>query len=124
MQLNIEIKKEISSSFIDGIFATAIEGGINYWCVSAHTTENEKGEIVSAVFAEDEPQDENKPTFTVTSEGILEALKKLCERTVKVRSDIHDDVMRAIMEDDAGQIDSDLADTIIQIACFNELVYG
>lgn len=62
--------------------------------------------------------------YTLNRSKVEEAICSIVYGNVDVRSDIRDDIKRAIEEDNYGLIDATAADVIVQVACFDEIVYG
>ena len=112
---DIAIKKTITQENIDDILATALEGGINYWAVSARPKDKDyKGadyghEVVSRggilIIATEEGE---------KHELNLENLTKGFQLFADSNSNID------FMED----YDAVTADCIVQLALFGEIVYG
>jgi hypothetical protein len=124
MQLKASITRELSVDFIDGIFVTAFEGGINYWC--DHAVSQYEGEhVVSTKLHYKEDEDEPKTTeVSVDTAAVVDALTKIIEGIYQCRVDLREAITRAVFDLDAGNIDADCADVVVQYAAFKELVYG
>ncbi len=112
--IDITVKKTFSASNIDDIICTALEGGINYWAISAKP---KNGDYKGADYASD-CISKGGTIMVKTDDGKLhelnlETLKKGIELYAeKEGSDFLDD------------LDSSGADCIIQYALFGEIVYG
>lgn len=55
---------------------------------------------------------------------IEQAIKLILEKSVRVSGLIYDDILSAIIDEEPDLVDAVSADAIIQIACFNEIIYG
>lgn len=62
--------------------------------------------------------------YVLTRKDIESTLRDIIERKVEVSSDIREAVTAFVLDKDQGDLDSFQADAIIQIACFQEVVYG
>lgn len=119
MELGITTKIKVTDSDIDDIMSTALEGGITYWCGKAEVVGGYLGEYASEQISHSGElklyDAEDNSVYTLTKENFLKGLTKYIERHPKV---IYDGGI------DAGNIDAEAADCIIQYAIFDKLVYG
>jgi hypothetical protein len=114
---------EVDGDFLDSIITTAVEGGTNYWAYCMEY-EWEGVEQTSAKLVEMEDYDENESdatVFTITRDSVINALQKILDED---RFYVSDYIMQAVKENDAGYIDANDADYIVQVACYGEVVYG
>jgi len=120
MELNINYKVELDNECIDDIMATALEGGITYWCDAAEVVGDYLGEYASEQISRggtlklhDSEEDE---TYELTLDKFLAGLAKaIGEGGLDV---LHEGKI------DPSSIDAEDADVIIQYAIFGEVVYG
>lgn len=128
--INIEIayQVEFTNEDINDIMATALEGGITYWCGRVEVKDKDlKGqEYASDVISHDgtlliyDSEDEDE-VWELTREKFINGLKKflqLCDKEYFKSIDY------SIRELDISMIDAEDADIIIQYALFNEIVFG
>ena len=137
MTTTITTTNEVSDDLLWGIFVTALEGGIGYWSVCTEyrhsdpetriedytnfyavvvdTTEQSYGECVEDCH----PNDLHRIDRAV----ILKGLQAIANREVKLASRIHADVSAAL-GGDAGALDAEGADCVVQAGLFNDVVYG
>ena len=119
----INIRKEIvvEPQHIDDLMVTALEGGINYWCRKAKIVSIPEG-VDDNVLASDliskggvlEMYDaESNDKWELTLEKFLNGLKLYCE-----------EYKYTDMEDLIDNHDACTADSIVQYALFNEIVFG
>lgn len=128
---------EARTEFLADIIITAVEGGTNYWASAfgyTHTSPSEtRVVLVPSEDLEEAGLWSGKPIteawlsehgHEVTTAKVEAVLERI--RTYEVQIALSDQAMidHANHETDAGHIDADLADTIVQIACFGEVVYG
>lgn len=133
----VSLRFKVSNRLCSDVLCCAFEGGTGYWGVldEIHraTTEEaaarglENGDYLSARMEDTEAQEEDDtPSFEpFTADFAL--VRRGIQRMLSeggVRRDIIDAVRAAVAEDDAGQIDADCADAIVQLGAFNELVFG
>ena len=136
MELTININEE-RKKFAWYIFVIALEGGIGYWseCTKYHWMKKEGDKNIDDIngffaniieldedrLADGEEQNKFKIDYSVIEKG----LKAICNGPVKYLSEgIRTSIITAIINDDAGEIDADYADGIVQVGLFNEVVYG
>ena len=86
---NFKVKAEpeinVTQEDIDDIVATALEGGINYWCREAEVVGDYLGEYASEQISRggtlklyDSEEDE---VYELTRDKLLDGIKKYCEDT-------------------------------------------
>ncbi|OPZ63957.1 MAG: hypothetical protein BWY85_01427 [Firmicutes bacterium ADurb.Bin506] len=110
------------SEELTDILTTAVEGGIGYWSVITDYTRAEDLGWTSVCLT---PDEEGKGDFLpkwVLLDDIQQAIDKIVSEreTINVRKDI----VEAVCSGDPGNIDSEGADVIVQLAMFGKLVYG
>lgn len=122
---DVVIKKAITNEMIDDLLVAALEGGINYWCVSALPKDNDykfldenedsfASEVISKggtlVIKLDEPIDVSENlNYELNLQNLQSGWKKYQEMHPDFDFENHD----------AGD-----ADAIVQLALFNELVFA
>lgn len=96
--------------------------GIGYWATSATVLKNCLYRITwnGEDFSDSSPFIDGQKTLTHSMIG--EAIETLYTRRYRVRGDLHDQLDQWLNGHEC--MDSDLADVIIQIALFGELIYG
>ena len=129
--ITIEADVVVCPEDIDDIMVSALEGGINYWCDEARVQENKRvaewgheqiargGSLMMHTI---EPFDKDETEwYELTKEKFLQGLKMYLQdpddRNVL-------DIDRGKLWIDAGYIDGNAADEIIQYALFGEIVYA
>lgn len=120
MKLNINFDVEYDNEVIDDIMATALEGGITYWCDNAEVVGDYLGEFASEQISRGGTlklhDSEEHKTYELTLDKFLVGLAKVVsERGLDV-------LYRGKIE--PANIDAEDADAIIQYAIFGEVVYG
>lgn len=123
--LFVTLKLPVSPELIDGIFITATEGGVNHWCEETQNIRRESlinlGRIITSVDFREEDETE---WYRVDQAKIADTLQKILDGTYISSPAIRESIVSAITEDDAGHIDSDGADCIIQYAALGEVRYS
>ena len=116
---------KITDENINDILVTAIEGGINYWCGKVEVKGNDyKGakyasDAVSAgavIILHDAEGIED--SVEIDKVKIVEAVERYIQENGTGIVDLDSG------EIDCGQVDAEVADVIIQLAAFGEVVYG
>lgn len=94
--------------------------GIGYWAESAsiELVDEEGDEIIYRI----RPVDGGE--FVLTRGDIEATLRDIIEGRVDVSHAIQDAVTAYVLDKDQGDLDAVQADAIIQIACFQEIIYG
>lgn len=113
---------ELDRDFLSCVLITASEGGINYWADVLKV--EDEGEDRMAIFLAVRANEDEEPLFKVDHETVVRGIQRLLDGSVRVDSQIRGYLSRAVAERDAGDVDADVADCIVQAGIFNELVYG
>ena len=146
---NVSTESTVTDQLIADWAITAMEGGLGYWCDTARAVERDdhgdwqelKGErrdefVVDGVgpyacpefwYADSrgyqlyDPYEEEWVPKVLTLAGMLKALK----HQPKLRKGVSDNWFRKVVDRlISEQYDAVDADTLVQIAVFNEVVYG
>lgn len=117
------IKVIVTAQDIDDIMATALEGGINYWCNSVEVEGEYLGEYASdqisrggaLILYDDEEDKEYKLTLPMLMDGISMAIQKGYTYHGWLQPDGKLDLCN---------FDAIDADVVVQFAIFREIIYG
>lgn len=121
----IEITKriEVTEEDIDDIMCSALEGGINYWCCKAEVIGSYLGEWAHEQIARggslnlhDAEEDE---VYELTIEKFLKGVQLAVEGNYYADYDWCNG--KAI---DTCNVDASVADVIIQLALFDDVIFG
>jgi hypothetical protein len=112
--------------FLRDIAITAVEGGIGYW---ARIRRYRWGTLDNMLpFPEVRIVPAEAPVYftecDITRETIEKGLAKLNDPAVLIGANLRGTLLAAAAELDAGNIDADGADAIVQLGLFGELVFG
>lgn len=129
----LTLKIDIDDTFLDDVRVIATEGGINYWSTTLQYTHREPdGRTVVLPTDVDNPLD--AATRTVVVDGttgllvdratVLRGLTALLDGTAPVGTYLLDMVRAGVRTNDAGEIDADAADVIVQAGLFGTIIYG
>lgn len=122
-ELNIEFTLSISDEDIDDIVCTALEGGITYWCREARVVGDYLGEYASEqisrggelILVDSESDDE----YTLTKQKLLNGIR------LAISNHYYEDYKWWNSNGiETYNVDADVADVIIQLALFEDIIYG
>lgn len=122
---NVEINKKytVTPQDIDDIMVTALDGGINYWCRKAEVVGEYLGEYASDQISRGGSlilyDAESSDHWELNLEELLNGIQKAIEDNWFSDYDWYVDG-----ELDCCQIDAEVADTIVQLALFDDIVFG
>lgn len=123
--MEIEIRQHIklTEEDIDDIVATALEGGITYWCNKATVVGKYLGEYASEQISRNgklmlHDAEENE-TYELTLDKLLNGIRKAIEYSY-----FADYGWFTGNRIDTGMVDGDVADVIIQLSLFGDVIYG
>ncbi len=121
--ISVERKIKVTEQDIDDIITTAFEGGITYWCCKAEVVGDYLGEFASEQISRggtvrlyDSVED---AVYDLTLENFMEGLTKAIEDNWYDEYGWYDG--NSI---DTCNVDADVADVIIQLALFDDVIYG
>ena len=122
---NIEINKKylVTSEDIDDIMCAALEGGINYWCRKAEVVGDYLGEYASEQISRGGTlilyDAESSDKWELNLENLLCGIEKAIEENWYPEYEWFEDGRL-----ETSQIDAEIADGIVQLALFDEIVFG
>ena len=123
----INIKREIPDELIEHLLCCAFEGGITYWANNVSCEDNKdmkkvggwKHEYLTKTKKKDAVMyihdTESEEKYPITKKSIIDALQKM---------DNFNNYRQALDRILNETYDADDADTMVQIACFKEVIYG
>ena len=116
--------------FLSDCIITAVEGGTGYWAEvrnykwSEDTVHHRMLDATVELRSEIPRTDEPEPWFKVNLDTIDLGIQRLQSADFRVNPNLMGLILAANRDNDAGDIDADAADCIVQAALFGELVYG
>lgn len=129
----VTLKIELPDTFLDDVRTTATEGGIGYWSETLdYTWRYPNGRTVLVPLDVDETLDpatrtavvDGQTGIVVDRDVIARGVGYLLDGTVRVGTYLLDMVTAGVRQGDAGEIDSDGADVIVQAGIFGKIIYG
>jgi hypothetical protein len=113
------------ATFLAEILITAVETGIDYWADISEYHWHDDGEHTRAT-AKVKPSEANGPAawHSLTVETIEKGIAKVKEPGFQINDTLRRDILGGDTDNEAGLIDADGADVIVQAALFGEIVYG
>ena len=123
-KIKFEVNVEVTDDDIDDIMASALEDGINYWCGRVKVVGEYRGEYASEQISRGgklllyDKEDEEKE-YTLTKGLFLSGLKMYLSNETTCLN-----MWNGKIGIDPGCIDGNAADSIIQYALFDEIIYA
>jgi len=122
--ITISLTLQISEETLRDIGSAAVEGGIGYWSeIEGYDYESSNMGVLYELDECGNVTARNRK-FNLTTAEILQGCIRVLDPNFKVCESIREYVKLALIEDDAGNVDAEVADVIVQAAWFNEIVYG
>ena len=119
--ISVVINFVVSDEDIDDIMSAALDGGVTYWCGRAEVVGEYLGEYASEQISRGGAlrlhDIEGDGVFELTLDKFLVGLRLWIENERAFE-------LTSAGRLDVGQIDAAAADTIVQYALFNDIVYG
>lgn len=125
MDFKVKVEKtiKVTQEDIDDIMASALEGGISYWCRKAEIVGDYLGEYASDQISRGGSlmlyDAESNDKWELNLEKFLHGIEKAYDGNWFMDYGWCDGSVI-----DACQVDGEVADTIVQFALFDELVFG
>jgi hypothetical protein len=128
MQNAITLTLPVSDDLCADIMCTALEGGIGYWCEARNIKREPQIDGIAQGYICFTAYDaEGSGAFAprlVDYSTIREGIRRILCGAVKVRSDLRSQVLNAAINDDAGAVDCEGADVIVQAGTLNDITFG
>lgn len=120
--ISYETTVNLTTQDIDDIMASALEGGINYWCRKAEVVGEYLGEYASEQISRGGElilyDAESSDKWTLTRDKLLAGIKLWLTNGMNVDHGVYEGKL------DTCVIDNVQADCIIQYAIFGKIVFG
>lgn len=113
--------------FLNDVICTAVEGGIGYWSQVSNYRWGDEIETTVRVHELDDDGTPDAIGVPITPAKVEEAIALILTKDSQydyIHPRVRSQIFAASVENDAGDIDADLADIIIQVAMFGKIVYG
>ena len=121
-EVELELKICITTQDIDDIMCTALDGGITGWCRAAKPVGRRLGEYAHEQIARGGSlmlyDAESNDKWELTLEKFLRGLARAIEDGASVTINAEDGTI------DVSDVDASVADSIVQLALFGEVVFG
>jgi hypothetical protein len=125
----------ISEQLFRDVMITAIAGGIDYWgrvtVAEGHLMKLDDPatpdvlDVAFCLVVEHEPSEGEVLKRKVLNRMVMQAgLDKLLSKGFEINHSILHRIIDGVRDDDAGHIDSEAADVLVQASMFGELVYS
>jgi hypothetical protein len=125
-------RPELDELFHD-TFVTALEGGIGYWSAAAsyhwgdddgaYDREGFYADIVDAEFPDDADNAYFPPT-RIDRTVIARGFDRILGGEIEINPKLRDQIVSGYHAPDHADFDAEVADVIVQVGLFNEIVYG
>lgn len=134
MSIKIKVERELSDEFVGDVLVTAFDGrygGCWYWAApkvaegDTSWLDYDVNDVWLSVNVVDKEDANDSKIYRVNAEVIQVGIQRIIDATeVKINEEIRNYILRGVLEEDGGDIDSTAADCIVQAGLFNEIVYG
>lgn len=123
---------ELPHALLSGVLETAHEGGINYWALVSdwQMADNPEAQddldrrLLLSFKVRDIEDPAHSEVHEIDHEKLAFAIQQVLDSNAMLRKDIRESIVRSVMAGDAGDIDAEAADCLVQIALFGSIVYG
>lgn len=110
-------------NMLSDVITGAIEGGTGYWAYTTEYSYWHGGDLPTTATLEEMEEPNRKVELNIVA--VENAMFRIAhDPAFEVNSETRKQIVYAMATNDAGDIDSDIADVIAQCAAFGEIVYG
>ena len=114
----MKIEIEVPTGLALDVMETACYSSISYW--ATYRTYRSNGSIVRIFDIKDREGETEIPKSSIEAKDIMGAIKKIVEGDIQIAEHIK----TTIATFDPCNIDAEAADCIVQVAVFNEVIFG
>jgi len=118
------VNEPATQEFLASCVTTAVEGGINYWVRDVVRYRWRDLPFPEAAIRFENEDGDGLVTRDLTEDLMREGVERIVNDRLKIAPHLAGMLIEAVARDDAGMVDADLADCIVQAGLFGELVYG
>jgi len=124
------MKSDERKQFLFDIFVTALEGGVGYWAQSSvykwtkDGTDNEEDLDNFHSIVTDAEDDEAFEESTINQDTIVKGINKIIKGEVQINDTMRQNITIASIRNDAGMLDANDADAIVQVGLLGEIMFG
>jgi hypothetical protein len=112
-----------TQQFLSDVIVTAVEGGINYWSeIKSYKIRDGVAECQVRIDPRVDNSDNN--WHILSPSGIKSGILKINRGNTELCKDYRKQIAGAWATKDAGDIDAPLADVIVQVALYGEIIFG
>lgn len=113
------------TDFLAGILVTAVEGGIDYWAdVQGYHVAGILKDLLRDARTQVRDRAESDEWKHLTLDIIALGISRIKEPGFKINETLRASILLGDVENDAGHIDSEGADVIVQAGLLGEIVYA
>jgi hypothetical protein len=126
----VTINMNITERMVSDILITAFDGhygACHYWATVDKIVTNDAEDLLdevwySAVIRDNEAEED--ALITIDEKSIIRGIEGLLTASSSLGLSIGQSLMKAIATNDAGYIDGDVADCVVQIAALGQVTYS
>jgi hypothetical protein len=118
-----------SLEFLCDVCTIAAESGIDHWARIvkyrwADDATKAPLPFPVAMIEFEEARSGSKQTLLLTPDHLRRGIRRIANGQVNIAARLREQILEAVNEDDASNIDAELSDCIVQASVFDELVYS
>ena len=122
----VTVDIELKDEFLSDVMCIALEGGIGYWCVASKIVRStlQNSPLTYMQFNASDVDGDDFKSVPVNFDTIANGIKLALEPDARINGATREAIFRGVTCNDAGEIDADAADAIVQFGMFGRIVYG
>ena len=125
----VTVSVNVTDKLVSDFLMTAFDshyGSANYWANYLSREGNNASDILDEIWysVKFREPDEDDTIHEVNANKVVDAISKILNNEVQVSDYLVEYLRQAVANDDAGYADGDVADVVVQVATFGNVVYG
>lgn len=119
----LNVPHQVSIAFLNSVLTTAVEGGIGYWAHCDNVERDDELNVTSVRIEDAEEEGAFEPQV-LNHVSVHGGIDLILSGSVQITPTTRWTIANAVANNDPGNIDVEAADAIVQVAAFNEIVFG
>jgi len=125
----VTVSVNVTDKLVSDLLMTAFDshyGSANYWANYLSREGNNASDILDEIWysVKFREPDEADTIHEVNVDKVVEAISKILNNEVQAADYLVEYLRQAVANDDSGYADGDVADVVVQVATFGNIVYG
>lgn len=117
--MGTRVRNARREEFLSDVVIGAVEGGTGYWAQVVEYRHSDGPARATLVDLDDDTE-----SYHVTTDVVAHGIYVILSPVFQIGDTLRAMIRQASLEDDAGQLDAEACDVIVQAGLFGRIVYG